>query len=80
MEIKHIQAKCKVNALPSDCLLNIYKIYYSVLCEVHTKKSFTYIFSFFWKMYCLFWTCFEFLGSSDCDDDVSGLADFIISS
>ena len=76
MEIKDMQAKDKVNALPSELSLKSL-----ALREDHTKqKKYSLIsFNFFCKMYCLFQTFFKFLGSSDCDDDVSGLAEFTIS-
>ena len=64
-----------------NCLLNLYKIYYSVLREVHTKKkSFTYIFQLLLQNVLSLLNLFQISSSSDCDDDVSGSADFTISS
>ena len=77
MEIKDMQAKDKVNALPSELSLKSL-----ALREDHTKNIDIYShisFNFFCKVYCLFRTFFKFVGSSDCDDNVSGLAEFTIS-
>ena len=76
MEIKRMQAKYKVNALPAELSLKFYRVKFAIQFYVKfiQKNHLITSFNFFCKMYCLLWICFKFLG------DVSGLAEFTISS